>query len=224
MKLVVFLALFASNFIFSQECEMFSPFEVGKKLEYTDYNKNAKAQGKSIHEVIEIKESPNPEALIKVKVYDKNEEVLNSDYAVKCVDGAFYVDMIRFFDQQKLSEQQNFELQIEGDFLEFPQLMRPNDILDNGTIDIKVNNQGFTILTMTMTILNRKVAGIENLTTPAGTFECYKITFDYESKFGILNFKGKGIEWVAKGIGVVKSENYNKKDKLRSYYELTSLN
>lgn len=223
MKLFVFLAFFTSNVILSQECQMFSPFEVGKKLEYTDYNKNGKAQGKSIHEVIEVKESSNPEALIKVIVYNKDKEVLNTDYGVKCVDGAFYVDMIRFFDQQKLSEQQDFELLIDGDYLEFPQLMRPDDMLDNGSIAIKVNNQGFTLLTMTMNIINRKVAAIENLTTPAGTFECYKITYEYESKFGILNFKGKGVEWVATGIGVVKSEDYNKKGKLRSYYELTSL-
>lgn len=40
-------------------------------------------------------------------------------------------------------------------------------------------------LKLTAKVFNRKVEGKETIITPAGTFECFVITFNRESKMGI---------------------------------------
>jgi len=74
-----------------------------------------------------------------------------------------------------------------------------------------------------MKVLNRKVLENNSITIKAGTFKGYKISFDYVFNLGILKFRGSGIEWYVKGIGIVKTENYSKNGKLRSSKELTKI-
>jgi hypothetical protein len=66
---------------------------------------------------------------------------------------------------------------------------------------------------MTINITNRKVVGIESVTVPAGTYNCYKITYDIETKLGI-KVSSSAIQWMNKGAGSVKTETYDKKGKL----------
>ena len=77
-------------------------------------------------------------------------------------------------------------------------------------------------LNTTTTISNRTVEAVENITTRAGTFKCFKISYDIETK-AVMTFRAKGTEWIAKDIGVIRSENYNKNGKLTGYSELASL-
>ena len=71
-------------------------------------------------------------------------------------------------------------------------------------------------MNMNIKILNRKVEASESVNTLAGTFDCYKITYDMEMK-SIINITTKGAEWIAKGVGVVKTEQYDKKGNLTGY-------
>ena len=41
---------------------------------------------------------------------------------------------------------------------------------------------GANFMKVKMKSFNRKVVAIENITTKAGTFECFKMTFDWEIK------------------------------------------
>ncbi|MCF6348980.1 MAG: DUF3108 domain-containing protein [Flavobacteriaceae bacterium] len=68
--------------------------------------------------------------------------------------------------------------------------------------------------------LNGKVEKREEITIPAGTFDCYVISFETEFKMGIKR-KGKTRQWLAKGVGIVKTEDYNKKGKVISKSVLT---
>jgi hypothetical protein len=61
------------------------------------------------------------------------------------------------------------------------------------------------------------VAGKETITTPSGTYECYKITSNMamQTQMGIkMNVNMSSIEWIALKVGTVKSESYNKSGKL----------
>jgi len=70
-----------------------------------------------------------------------------------------------------------------------------------------------TVMNITIAITNRKVEAVENVTTPAGTFECYKISYDIDTKM-MFTVKVKGVEWYAKNVGLVKSESYSTDGKL----------
>ena len=64
-----------------------------------------------------------------------------------------------------------------------------------------------------MDIIDRKVEAMETITTPAGTFETYKITSKsiMKNQMGIsMTFEFDNVEWLAKEVGVVKSESFRK--------------
>ena len=69
---------------------------------------------------------------------------------------------------------------------------------------------------LTSTITERSVADYELVTTDLGTFKCYLITYNVKnvSSFIVINFFVK--EWHSPEVGLVKTEIYNKKGKLKS--------
>ncbi|MFD2312589.1 hypothetical protein ACFSKX_19395, partial [Microbulbifer halophilus] len=104
--------------------------------------------------------------------------------------------------------------------VEFPNNLKVGQTLKDANLKMTLNMSGIK-MNMTMDMLNRTVDAKESVTTTAGTFDCFVLSYDTEMKMGMkMNFKNK--EWIAKGVGVVKSENYNKKGKLMGYSELTS--
>ena len=72
------------------------------------------------------------------------------------------------------------------------------------------------------TIYNRKVEAEEEISTKAGTFKCFKISYDILTD-AMIDIKGSAIEWIAKDVGAVRTESYNKKGKLTGYSELVKL-
>lgn len=66
----------------------------------------------------------------------------------------------------------------------------------------------------------------ENVTTPAGSWNCFRITSDalMRMKIGIgIPMHFKIVEWFAPGFGIVKTEDFNKNDKLAGTMVLTSI-
>ncbi len=224
---LILFALLLSITSYAQECNAVPFMKKGAILEYTDYNKKGKKQSSTRHETIDILENGSTiDAIIKATVTDaKNKKPFSTEYKVNCNNGLFSVDMLRFFNLDQLSEhnKNDISLKIDGDVMEFPVGMKPGDHLDDGNISIKVNSNNFTLVTLTFKVFNRQIIGEEQITTPAGSYLCQKITFDFESKFGIINIKGTGKEWYYKDVMVVRSESYNKKGKLIGYHELTGV-
>jgi hypothetical protein len=69
---------------------------------------------------------------------------------------------------------------------------------------------------------NRQVVGKESITTPAGTFSCYKITLDLELNMGFTS-QQKVIEWVCPNVGTVRHESHDVNGTLKSYSIITSI-
>ncbi|SHI46654.1 hypothetical protein [Aquimarina spongiae] len=228
-KLFLYAFVFLVGIImsFGQECNAVPFMKKGAVLTYTNYNKRGKKESTTIHETISITGDGNTvSAIIKATVSDeKDNKTFDTEYKANCDNGLFSLDMLRFFNFDKLSEhnKNNLSLKIDGDVLEFPVGMQPGDDLNDGNISIKVNSEAFTLVTMTFDVFNREIVGEETITTPAGTYKCKKVTFDFTSKFGIINVKGTGVEWYYNDAMVVKSESYNKKGKLIGYHELTGI-
>jgi hypothetical protein len=108
--------------------------------------------------------------------------------------------------------------------------MKAGDNLADGTVTMTVSDKksAQVISTTTINIKNRKVEAVENKTTPAGTWECYKIT--YTSEFVSL-VSGMTLpikprtttEWFSFKVGTVRTESF-KNGKSEGYSELTKFN
>ena len=226
--IVLTLGFCIANTINGQDCNSALVMKKGNVLEYTSYTKKGKEDGKTIHETLSSNQEGNKfTAIIKSTASDKKgKNTFTVEYKAMCQDGLFSIDMTRFFNTAQLSQygdEGQFEVEMDGNVLEFPYDMSEGTELNDGNFTVRVNSNDFTIVTMTFDITNRKVVGKESIKTPAGTFDCLRVTYDFNSKAGIIKFKGSAAEWYLKDKVIVKSESYNKNGKLLGYSELTKM-
>ena len=75
---------------------------------------------------------------------------------------------------------------MQGDAVVFPIDLTDGQVLPEASYNFKVDAQGQQMKT-TVSIKDRKVEGRESITTPAGTFNCYKITANLDAE---IDFPG----------------------------------
>ncbi len=83
-----------------------------------------------------------------------------------------------------------------------------------------VSVQGMNLESTSITrCYNGKVEAEETVTTPAGKFECFRISNDYEGTQDMMmrkiTIKNKNISWMCPGIGTAKTETYDAKGKFQ---------
>lgn len=228
MKLKIFfnltLALLITVAMQAQDCRLYFPDEVGTSREMTSYDKKDRPASRVVQTILE-KDVSGQDITLKVEtvIYDEDdEEFSRSEVEIGCVNGVFSIDMSEYVTEM-LEAYQSMDIEMEGDNLVFPTNLSVGDNLPDGNINVTANSSGVTIMNMDITIANRKVEAKEEVTTPAGTFDCYKISYETVSKNRLMTVTVRGMEWIAEGVGLVKSESYNKKGKLTGYSLLTGL-
>lgn len=214
--------LLGTTNLFSQECVFYSPVEKGTVLKHSNYDKKDKLTGTSIQTVIDnyVKEGVQTVKIRNEYQDVEMDSVFMTELEMKCKDGRYYVDMESYIGESTLTPYSNMETTFEVENMTIPAELKTGDILDNGRVTVVVSNNGMKIMTISVNISNRKVEAKEDITTPAGTFECYKISYDISTKM-LITIKASTVEWYAKNVGVVRSESYNKKGKLTGYTVLT---
>jgi hypothetical protein len=227
MKTLILLSFsFFSLTLFSQnDCVGYAMSKEGASMEMTSYNKKGKATGIVYTEVLDV-ESEGKETKITIKsiLYDENKKELKNrmkgNTELICSPDGIKIDISKIYlqeGQEKMFE--DMEARIEGEFLNIPTNLTVGQTLPDGNVTIHIEKLG---MKNTIKVFNRKVEARENITTPAGTFDCFKISEDVEVNF-MFTFKTKSVSWVAKNIGTIKSESY-RKDELSGSTLLTKLN
>jgi len=214
--IIAFLLSFA---VFGQTtCEAYYPFQVGVTFEITNYNKKGKKESVINYEVLSIE---NNVATIQTYVYDaKDKEINNSSYNVTCDGNKISIDFKSIINAEMFKQYKDMDMDITGTNVELPNDLQVGQTLKDAHMNMAINMGGMT-MNMRVDMSNRKVDKKESITTPAGTFDCFALSYDNETKMGLkMQFKIK--EWISEGVGVVRSESYNKNGKLMGYSELTS--
>lgn len=221
-KLILsFVAISSCLFVaHSQDCTYYFPVKQGTSLEMKTYDAKDKVTG-TVKQVV-IGKTGNSVKFNSEFLDKDGKSVSKGDYEVKCENGEFVVDMSSYTRNIDLSSYKDMDLKIETDNMSVPSNPQPGQQLKDGAVRMKISNSTMTIMNMSVKISNRKVVGFEDVTTPAGTFKCLKISYDVESKM-VFTVRGKGIEWISQKAGLVKSESYSEKGKLQSHTLLTSI-
>lgn len=76
---------------------------------------------------------------------------------------------------------------------------------------------------MTCTLKDGKYEGYETIDTPAGAYHCLKVSYAVKSVMMLVSEMVYVTEWYAPNVGLVKSEERNKKGKIISSQMLTSI-
>jgi len=216
---ILIIAFLLSFTAFSQNaCETYYPFQEGLTFEITNYNKKGKKEGVVNYKIIGVDSNV---ATMQTIIYDaKGKEVTTTSYNIKCEENKVSIDFKSMMNADMFKQYKDMDMDITGTNLELPNDLQIGQTLKDANMNMAINMGGIK-MNMSVDILNRKVLMKESITTPAGTFDCFAISYDNETKMGLkMQFKIK--EWISEGVGLVRSESYNKNGKLMGYSELTS--
>jgi len=203
--------------------ETFFPVKEGVVLVYKTYDKKDKESSMVRYTVKQVKsEGSNLDITYLCEVFDaKENQLFKEEITIHQKGDKLYLDMSNFIN--KAAFQQNGEIpaevQITGNNMELPVNPNPGDALPDANVEMALKI-GFVNMKMSADITNRKVEAIEDMTVKGGTFKCYKFSGDVNSSSMGLKMKSKNFDWYAKGIGVVKTETYDKNNNLQSHTEL----
>lgn len=218
------VGLLLSSVGFAQNCNEYFSFKKGMKIEMASYDKKDKLTATVKYEIIDYKPAGSGMTLVmSTATYDgKGALLAKGDAMGKCENGIYYAD-VRNITSDMMPKSADVKVDITGEQLVYPPNLKVGDKLKDASIKVETGMaSGMKLMSMTANIGDRQVAGFETIETPAGKFECAKITYTLNMKF-LGNRTMNGVEYLAKGVGVVKSETYDSKGKKQSSMVLNKL-
>jgi hypothetical protein len=212
--LTICFLLFSTVYGFAQDCKAFLFMTANAQIEMTIYDKKGKASGIQTWNVTDVKKegSAYTSTINSSFKDDKGKEIAKGIGAYKCSGGILQADMKMAMPQQP--GMQSADVQLSNSYLEYPYSMSVGQTLKDAQMEMDMDMNTGMKANVSFKETNRKVDAKESVTTPAGTWEAYVISYEgnMKTKMGPLgipfNFTAK--EWYVPGVGIVKTETYSK--------------
>lgn len=191
-------------------------------MEYTSYNGKGKTQGTISYTVTNVvDEGSTTSATMAIKYMDdKGKEAFNSEFTYSCTENTVTIDYQSLMSNQMLQQFGDMEMEVSGTDIELPNVLEVGQDLRDANIAMKISMSGMN-MTSKVDMINRKVEKQETITTPAGTFDCYVIYSENQSKMMMANQTFPSRLWLAEGVGMVKQESYKKNNDVMTSTILT---
>ena len=226
-KTALSILAFTYSFVFltaQENCSKYYPLEEGSSFQYTMYDKRDKTEGITDYNITNVtNEGGTTTATFDMKFTDKKgREVFNSDYNISCSGDGITIDFESLFPTQMMAQYQEMglEMDITGTDIKLPNDLSVGKQLEDANVSVAMNMSGIK-MNITVNQTDRIVEKKENVTTPAGTFNCYVITETMVSKTMGATQEMNNKLWLAEGVGMVKQESYKQNGTLISRMELT---
>lgn len=199
------------------------------ELEYHTFeNKKKKPAYIARHRVLSLEQLEDRTlAHLKCVFYEADLDLIRSfDYFIGCKDNLLILDKEVLSDPENLVLFEDKTFTFDGKNLHYPAHVQPGDTLRRAVHTVQVSTGAVKMANVETALVNRRVEGIQELSTPAGTFRCYKISYQHELRRGNeeMRFTRRKcmVEYVVPGLGPIRSEEYSKRGKLIRYTELVS--
>jgi hypothetical protein len=230
------MAASASDATGAAGCGSLIIFHKGAVIEGKDYDTSGKVRSSSVTTVTNVSSEGNETiADLAMDTHSnfggkEHNKVLNLRY--KCDGKRLAMDLSGFLSNFSAMK----ESSIEGKSLEFPLELSVGQELPEASVSATID-AGRVKMKTTSTYANRRVEKKESISTPAGTWSCFKIVNDIETSVDAgsdavakkmaemmkqRSPKMSAAMWFAPGFGVVRSEFY-KDNKLDSRSEIVSV-
>ena len=215
MRTIFFLLLlFISYLGFSQKCGDYYYLQSNKTIEMTISNKKGKEAGKLVYVISNLANKGNiTTATVNSEFFDKNgKSISKATNNMQCENGILMMDMKMFIPSVQQEQMGTTSATGTTTYLEYPSIMKEGDALKDASFSMDFQSKAGINGHISIDMTNRKIAGRESVTTPAGTWECYKITYHSKMVFKVgigIPMNADVTEWYAPGFGVVKTESGN---------------
>jgi hypothetical protein len=206
-------------------------FKKGTVVTMSNYDAKGELQSTSTSTITSVSQTTSGMSadMHAVSSDRKGKETSQMDVKLRCEEGKFYMDMKSFLASTAKDVGKDITLDFEGTDMQYPSAFTVDETLPDATIKMTGKLGEQLIMSTSIRIYNRKVLAKESRTTPAGTFECWKIGYDIDLEMGMVMGLGKipikpmhSIEWYCPTVSVVRVESYCD-EKLQSYSELTKI-
>ncbi len=231
------ISFLINNSLNAQTCETFILFSKGATYEMETYNEKGKKETRMACIVKEVNSAADKvESVIQSTTYnekDKNSTPQTVNLKTICQGDKLFFDLTESLKSMQHSDAtKDMEIVIEGAMIEIPKQMVVGKTLPDMATKVKMMDKksATEMMAIDITTTNRKVVSAEQVTTPAGTFDCLKIYQEQiiAPKMVMMNMalpKTTIISYVyfsSKAIGMVKTEVMDKKGiEVKSYTMVT---
>lgn len=226
MKTLFLIAAILLSGIVAKAQEVFFPTKEGTVLEYKSYDKRDRETGMLRYTVTHIVSSgDNMDITYLIETMDKKGKTLfKEEITINKKGDKLYVDMSKFIDKAALEQagEMPAEIKVSGNDMEIPSNLKEGDKLPDSKIEMSLN-MGFINIKMEAQVTDRKVESFGNISVKAGNYDAYKITSNVSANAMGIKTSTKTAEWLVKGIGIVRSEEYDENGNINSYSELVSI-
>lgn len=221
----------------AQTCNNFILFQKGATYEMETYTGTGKKESRMEYIVKEvIKSSDKLESTIQSTSYmesDKKNTPTVINLKTICQDNKLFIDLTEAIKSMQPSEMtKDMDIIVEGAMIEIPNQLTVGSTLPNLETKVRIvdKNSNSEIMAVDISTLNRKVISSESVTTPAGTFQCFKIYQEQliAPKMLMMNMALpkntviSNIYFSLKEVGMVKTEIMNQKgNEVKSYTMVT---
>ncbi len=215
--LLLLIITFSLNHLKAQsDCNPYYTFQKGKKWTTANYSNKDKYMGKQSFEILEMEESGNSMvAKTMVKSYDKKDKLeMEKEIEFVCEDGVIQLDMSQYLPAEMMETFKGMDVTMVVDPIEMPRNLTVGQELAGGGVNMTISVP--MPMKINVTVEDRKVVSKENIKVPAGSFDTYKITATT-----VVDMMGRReintAEWIAEGVGAVRTESYDKGGDLKYY-------
>ncbi len=212
----------------AQDCKGFY-YLSNSEIQMTVYDKKDKESGLLTYKISDVSKSggTTTASFTSEMTDEKGKSLSKGAGKYKCTGSVLFVDAKVALPQEQMSMYKDMEVKADDAFIEYPASISSGQALKDASFKMDMYKNGSVYSSINLENTNRKVVGKESITTPAGSWDCWKITYDSRYKMTIA---GIGIpmnmqctEWFAPGFGVVKTQVANKSGKLMGSTMITSV-
>jgi hypothetical protein len=216
----LFMLIMAGNAI-AQKCDGFYLLQNGKTITVSNYGRKDKPVGTVVYKISDVKKTATGlNAKVNTQVFDdKNESVSTNETVVECSGGQYKVDMRMMLNQQQMKQMKNYDVNANF-FVDYPVNMKVGDVLKDADFKLEARSNEGIGADMDISIDERTVLAEEKVTTPAGTWDCFRIKSHITMKASMggisIPFSTDNMEWFAPGFGIVKTETKSSRSEISS--------
>jgi len=162
----------------AQDCKTFLFMSANAQIQMTIYDKKGKAIGVQSWNVTDVKNDGNAySATINTLFKDeKGKEISKGTGLYKCSGGMLQADMQMVMPPQP--QLQTSDVKLSNAYIEYPYTMTVGESLKDAQMEMDLTLNSGMKSKVNFKETNRKVNAKESVTTPAGTWDAYQISYD----------------------------------------------
>ncbi|GAB3250577.1 hypothetical protein GCM10027347_08440 [Larkinella harenae] len=212
----------------AQDC-LGMKFKSGASYEIQSFNPKDKLVNRMVYTVKDVrKEGGSTVVNVAVQSFDdKGKPAPEMAVTYTCTGTELIADLSGMI-MATNDAMKDMEVRVKENKLVYPKQLGEGNKLPDGVLTAEMYQKGNKVMDIDFNIVNRMVDGKENLTTPAGTFNAYKVSSEVNMTnraMGIpIRANFRSISYRADDVLFdLKTETYSKNGKLRGYTMMTKL-